>query len=106
MKKYENKIGVFFKYFVLTIIVLSAVSLFVYIFVSAFKPLNEVMVRAKFFPRNPTLSNFNTLFFENTPNRNFIRFLLNSLFISFLSALVCCVISALASYGFSRYEYI
>jgi len=90
---------------IILIIVIYSISLFVYIFLSAFKPLAEVMARARIFPVNPTLDNFASLFTVGGPNRNFPRYLLNSLGISSATAIVVGVIASLAAYGFSRHNY-
>ena len=52
----------------------------VYIFISSFKPLRElIMSGTGFFPQKPTLANYVSLIFVRTPIRNFPVFLLNSL---------------------------
>jgi len=106
MKGKSSKLGHIIRNIVVVIILLSATGLFVYIFVSAFKPIDEVMTRARFLPLNPTFDNFYRILFINTPSRNFLRFISNSLFISLFTALVTVIISALAGYGFSRHKYV
>jgi len=87
------------------LVVLVASGLFVYILVSSFKPLKEIMARARFFPQEPTLDNFRKLFQTITSNKNFPRYLGNSILVSVCSAAASCVISSLAAYGFSRHVY-
>jgi len=106
MKEKSSKLGHIIRNIAIVIILLFAIGLFVYIFVSAFKPLDEVMTRARFLPQNPTFDNFYRLLFRNTPSRNFLRFFSNSLFISMVTALITAIVSALAGYGFSRHKYI
>jgi len=106
MKEKSSKLGYIIRNIVVVIILLSATGLFVYIFVSAFKPIDEVMTRARFLPQNPTFDNFYRILFINTPSRNFLRFMSNSIFISLVTALVTVIISALAGYGFSRHKYV
>lgn len=90
---------------VISLIVLISVSLFIYILISAFKPLKEVMARAKIFPENATLDNFIELFKSTSSNKNFPRYMLNSIIISISAAVLNCVICSLAAYGFSRHNY-
>ena len=75
---------------------------FLYIFISSFKPLKEIMSRASFFPVNSTIKNYQTLLFARTPVRDFPRFLLNSFYVSVITALFTLVISSLSGYGIAR----
>jgi len=73
-----------------------------YIFVSSFKPLKEIMTRAKFFPREPTIKNYRTLIIARTPVRNFPRILYNTLIVSSLTAVLSIAVSSMSAYGISR----
>ncbi len=75
---------------------------FFYIFVSSFKPLKEIMSRAKFFPKNPTIRNYKTLIIARTPVRNFPRILSNTVIVSSLTALLSIAVSSMSAYGISR----
>ncbi|MBA7630116.1 hypothetical protein ES703_37626 [subsurface metagenome] len=75
---------------------------FFYIFVSSFKPLKEIMARAKFFPKNLTIRNYRTLIIARTPVRNFPRILYNTLVVSSLTAALSIVVSCISAYGISR----
>lgn len=75
---------------------------FVYIFISSFKPLKEIMSRASFLPVDPTLKNYQTLLFARTPVRDFPRFLFNSLYVSVFTALFTLIISSISGYGIAR----
>jgi ABC-type glycerol-3-phosphate transport system permease component len=75
---------------------------FFYILVSSFKPLKEIMASVRFFPRQPTLKNYETLLFARTPVRDFVRILANTLIVSSITALVSISISSLSGYGISR----
>jgi ABC-type glycerol-3-phosphate transport system permease component len=90
------------------VIVLLLIILFpvVYIFISSFKPLRElIMSGAGFFPQKPTLANYVSLIFVRTPIRNFPVFLLNSLKVSIGTALLSVLIASLGGYGLARYQY-
>ena len=75
---------------------------FFYILVSSFKPLREIMARVRFFPVHPTLRNYETLLFARTPVRDFPRILLNTIFVSSLTAALSIGISSLSGYSISR----
>ena len=90
---------------IISLIVIYSVGLFAYIFLSSFKPLKEVMARAKLFPQQATLDNFISLFKATSSNKNFPRYLLNSMFISACTAVLTSTVSSLAAYGFSRHNY-
>jgi len=90
------------------VIVLLLIILFpiVYIFISSFKPLRElVMSGTGFFPQKPTLANYVSLISVRTPIRNFPVFLLNSLRVSIGTALLTVLIASLGGYGLARYQY-
>jgi len=73
-----------------------------YIFVSSFKPIREIMGRAELFPKNPTLANYGTLLLARTPVRDFPRILLNTLYVSTLSALLSVALSSVSAYAIAR----
>lgn len=75
---------------------------FFYILVSSFKPLKEIMAKAKFFPAHPTLKNYKTLIIARTPVRNFPRILFNSFIVSSLTACCSISVSAVSGYGIAR----
>jgi multiple sugar transport system permease protein len=75
---------------------------FFYIYVSSFKPLKEIMTRAKFFPKNPTIKNYRTLIIARTPVRNFPRILSNTLLVSSVTAAFSIIVSSICAYGISR----
>jgi len=89
---------------IITIIIVLALILWpiFYIFVSSFKPLKEIMTRAKFFPKKPTIKNYRTLIIARTPVRNFPRILYNTLIVSSLTALLSITVSSMSAYGISR----
>ena len=75
---------------------------FIYIFISSFKPLAEIMSRAHVFPVDPTLRNYETLLFARTPLRDFPRIIVNTLIVAGATAVVTVVISSMASYAIAR----
>jgi len=73
-----------------------------WIFSTAFKP-NEEATRfpPTLIPKEATLNNFSYILNDEM----LFRSLLNSLFVSIAAAVLCVVISALAGYAFSRYQF-
>jgi multiple sugar transport system permease protein len=87
---------------IIFIVVLLLIWPFVYIFLSSFKPLKEIMSRATLLPKDFTLRNYETLIFARTPVRNFPKFLSNSILISLITALCTTLIASISGYGISR----
>lgn len=75
---------------------------FLYIFISSFKPLAEIMSRAQLLPIEPTLRNYETLLFARTPLRDFPRVIVNTLIVAGATAASTIVISSMASYAIAR----
>lgn len=84
------------------IVVLLMIWPFLYIFVSSFKPLKEIMSKATLLPKEFTLRSYETLIFARTPVRDFPRFLFNSLVVSLSTALCTIVVASIGGYGISR----
>jgi len=74
---------------------------FLYVLSSSFKTLAELMTDPRFFPREITTRNYETLM-RITPLRNFPQIVSNSLFVGVFTALATLVISCFAAYGLSR----
>lgn len=76
----------------------------VYVLVTAFKPLNEILAYPpKFFVQNPTLSNFNDLI-EITQETwiPFERSLFNSLLVAITGTVAYIIIASMAAYPLSK----
>lgn len=84
------------------IIVVLMIWPFVYIFLSSFKSMREIMSRATLLPKDLTLRNYETLVFARTPVRDFPRFLYNSFVVSLATALCTLVVSSIGGYSISR----
>lgn len=73
-----------------------------WIFSTAFKPNEEAtQFPPTLFPNQATLDNFSYILSDEI----LFRSILNSLFVSIAAAVLCVVISALAGYAFSRYQF-
>lgn len=84
------------------IIVILMIWPFVYIFLSSFKPMKEIMSRATLLPKEFTLRNYRTLIFARTPVRDFPRFLYNSFTVSLITALCTLAVASIGGYSISR----
>ncbi len=74
---------------------------FLYILISSFKPVSEIMTQSNLFPKKPTLANY-LLLLKITPLRNFPNIVKNSLLLGIATALITLVISTMAAYGVYR----
>lgn len=74
----------------------------VWMFVSSFKPMKEIIkMPPDFFPKEPTLGNFVTLF-NTLP---FLRFLLNSLLVTVISTVILVFVCALTGFVFAKFNF-
>ena len=89
-----------FVYVASFILVVFAVVPFLFTVLSSFKHDPEIFM-GTFWPANPTLSNYIGVITDGM----MMRFFLNSLYISFFSALTSTVVSIFGAYGFSRYKF-
>ncbi len=89
----------FTHFLMIGIIIVSIIPLWNVVWI-AFSSGNKI-VPDSFFPSNPTFENFKLLFTEEKIYLNFG----NSLIISLGSAILCVVLTILAAYAFSRYDF-
>lgn len=85
----------------LILITLFAIAPLAWAMSSAFKTNSEILTGLNFFPRNPTLENFD--FVLN--GTEFPRWLRNSLLVAFGTTLCALVIGSLAGYAMSRWRF-
>lgn len=90
------------KVILIVLVVVILVSPLIYIFISSFKPIKEIMGKVAIFPKQPTLKNYKTLLFARTPVRDFPRILLNTLYVSSLSAILSIALSAVSAYAIAK----
>lgn len=76
----------------------------IYLFVTAFKPLDELLeFPPKFFVRNPTITNFVDLFKRSgSTGLPIYRYLLNSIFITLIVTAISVLFSSMAGYILSK----
>lgn len=84
------------------ILVVIAVFPFLWMAVSAFKPLSQLYtIPPQWLPSPPTLDNFRSVLFES----NIPRYFVNSLIISVGSTFLALVFAIFAAYGFARFDF-
>lgn len=84
------------------ILVVLAVFPFLWMAVSAFKPLSQLYtIPPQWLPSPPTLDNFRNVLFES----NIPRYFVNSLIISVGSTFLALVFAIFAAYGFARFDF-
>ena len=76
----------------------------IYLFVTAFKPLDELLeFPPKFFVKNPTFQNFTDLFSRiGSTGLPIYRYLINSIFVSLLVTFLSVILSSMAGYILSK----
>ncbi len=78
----------------------------VYIFSTAFKPIDELFAfPPRFLVHNPTLDNFKQLFGTSTAGLPMSRYLLNSLFVAIAVTGLSIILSSTAGYVLSKKEF-
>src|SRR5262249_37610684 len=84
---------------------------FVWMITAAFKPVSELFITPlTILPQQPTLENFQALFAASSTSAqgssaNFPRWYLNSLMVATLVTLTATFFSALAGFGFAKYNF-
>ena len=76
----------------------------IYTCVTAFKPMDELFIfPPRFFARNPTLSNFSSLFrVLSTTTVPFSRYIFNTVFIAVIGTVGHVILSTMCAYSFSK----
>lgn len=102
----RSKTKKFISYIVVIFLLGIVLSPIIYIFVSSFKPLMELIRPGTgFFPQEATLRNFTTLLFARTPGRDFLAFFLNSFRVSLGTVLLTVLVATVGAYGLARHRY-
>ena len=74
----------------------------IWMFVSSIKPMKEIIqMPPSFFPKEPTLENFSTLF-DTLP---FLRFLLNSIIVTVMGTIILVIVCSLAGFVFAKFNF-
>lgn len=95
-----------FKHFILNIFLMfgAIITIFplIWMFLSSIKPMKEIIkMPPTFFPVEPTLNNFRTLF-QTLP---FLRFLLNSIIVTAIGTFILVFVCAITGYVFAKFDF-
>lgn len=96
-RKTVQRIGA---YIFTIVMVLLAVSPFIYVVFTALKTQEQIYDPSQIIPTYVTLDNFRKVIFGS----NFIRYFMNSLFITVVTTSICMILSVMAAYGLTRYR--
>jgi ABC-type glycerol-3-phosphate transport system permease component len=93
-------------YIILFPIVLFMLLPIVYIFITAFKPIDELFLfPPKFWVKNPTLSNFRKLFEAGTGEIPVSRYVFNSILVTGVVLFLSIVFSSMAGFALSKMKF-
>ena len=81
------------------IMVFLAVMPFIYVILTALKSSEQIYDPDQIIPTYITLENFRQVLFQS----NFVRYFMNSIFITVVTTAICMVLSVMAAYGLTRY---
>jgi len=94
--------GLIVRHALIWLVIVFALFPVVWIVSASFNPTNSLQTQ-QLIPRNPTLQHYRTLFTD--PNVPFLRWLLNTLKISGITAVGTVILCALGAYAFSRFRF-
>jgi multiple sugar transport system permease protein len=101
MNKKISKMSIFV-YLLLALFLIFTLFPFVWSFITSIKPHNELFtLKLRYFPHHPTLQNYSDLFAKT----DFLKNMGNSFIIAISTAILSLLVSILAAYAFSRYEF-
>ncbi|MDR3893853.1 MAG: carbohydrate ABC transporter permease, partial [Blautia sp.] len=99
-KKQKQKIRKAVAYIFTVLMVFAAVAPFVYVVLTAMKTKEQIYDPNQIIPTYVTFENFRHVIFES----NFVRYFMNSIFITVVTTMICMVLSVMAAYGLTRYR--
>ena len=98
-KKQGERVRLSISYIFIFIMIFLAVMPFIYVILTALKSSEQIYDPNQIIPTYITLENFRHVLFQS----NFIRYFLNSIFITSVTTVICMVLSVMAAYGLTRY---
>ena len=99
----REKLKIVFMHVLLILGAISMVIPFIWMFVTSVKPSTEILSwPPSFIPKSPTLDSYRTVLRE----ANFLRYFLNTLFISTISTLSILFTSSLSGFIFAKYRFL
>ena len=99
-KKQKKNIRMAGAYIFTVLMVFIAVAPFVYVVLTALKTQEQIYDPKQIIPTYVTFENFRHVIFES----NFVRYFMNSIFITAVTTVICMVLSVMAAYGLTRYR--
>jgi arabinogalactan oligomer / maltooligosaccharide transport system permease protein len=98
--KQRNAIGRTWRLVLIFVAIVYALFPLLYIVAASINPANSLSTAA-IVPRNPTLEHYRTLF-----ERDYWRWMGNSIFVATLTATLSVLVSAVSAYAFSRFRFV
>ena len=98
-KKQGERVRLSISYIFIWIMVFLAVMPFIYVVLTALKSSEQIYDPDQIIPTYITLENFRQVLFQS----NFVRYFMNSIFITVVTTAICMVLSVMAAYGLTRY---
>lgn len=99
-KSGKEKICRIIAYTFIIIMVILAVTPFIYVILTALKTTEQIYDPNQIIPTHITFKNFYHVLFKS----NFVRYFMNSVFITVVTTSICMVLSTMAAYGLTRYK--
>lgn len=98
-KKQGERVRLSISYIFIWIMVFLAVMPFIYVILTALKSSEQIYDPDQIIPTYITLENFRQVLFQS----NFVRYFMNSIFITVVTTAICMVLSVMAAYGLTIY---
>lgn len=98
-KKQGERVRLSISYIFIWIMVFLAVMPFIYVILTALKSSEQIYDPNQIIPTYITLENFRQVLFQS----NFVRYFMNSIFITVVTTVICMILSVMAAYGLTRY---
>lgn len=99
-KSGKEKICRIIAYIFISIMVILAITPFIYVILTALKTTEQIYDPNQIIPTHITFDNFYHVLFKS----NFVRYFINSVFITVVTTSICMVLSTMAAYGLTRYK--
>lgn len=99
-KSRNEKIRLSIAYIFIIVMVFIAVMPFIYVIFTALKTMEQIYDPEQIIPTYITFDNFYHVIFQS----NFVRYFMNSVFITVLTTGICMILSTMAAYGLTRYR--
>lgn len=99
-KSRNEKIRLSVAYIFIIIMVFLAITPFIYVIFTALKTMEQIYDPSQIIPTHITFDNFYHVIFQS----NFVRYFMNSVFITVVTTTICMILSTMAAYGLTRYR--